>query len=69
VTLFISSGDQALKKLRDLKHWTALVAACPLYAHWLDGEPITDVLPWAAPSTVTDVSSWAAFRWRQGSSV
>jgi len=45
VTLFISSGDQALKKLRDLKHWTALVAACPLYAHWLDGEPITDVLP------------------------
>ncbi len=45
VTLFISSGDQALKKLRDLKHWMALVAACPLYAHWLDGEPITDVLP------------------------
>jgi 2-polyprenyl-6-methoxyphenol hydroxylase-like FAD-dependent oxidoreductase len=45
VTLFISSGDQALKKLRDLKHWTALVAPCPLYAHWLDGEPITDVLP------------------------
>jgi hypothetical protein len=23
---------------------TALVAACPLHAHWLDGEPITDVL-------------------------
>ena len=45
VTLFISSGDQALKKLRDLKHWMALVAACPLCAHWLDGEPITDVLP------------------------
>jgi hypothetical protein len=22
LTLFISSGDQALKKLRDLKHWT-----------------------------------------------
>jgi 2-polyprenyl-6-methoxyphenol hydroxylase-like FAD-dependent oxidoreductase len=45
VTLFISSGDQALKKLRDPKHWTALIAACPLHAHWLDGEPITDVLP------------------------
>ena len=45
VTVFISSGDQALKKFRDLKHWTALVAACPLHAHWLDGEPITDVLP------------------------
>jgi 2-polyprenyl-6-methoxyphenol hydroxylase-like FAD-dependent oxidoreductase len=45
VTVFISSDDHALKKLRDLKHWTALVAACPLHAHWLDGEPITDVLP------------------------
>ena len=44
VTVYISSGDQALKKLRDPKHWTALVAACPLHAHWLDGEPITDVL-------------------------
>src|SRR5258708_39957949 len=31
-------------KLRDSKHWTALVAACPFHAHWLDGEPITDVL-------------------------
>ncbi len=45
VTVFISSGDQALKKLRDPKHWTALVAACPLHAHLLDGEPITDELP------------------------
>jgi 2-polyprenyl-6-methoxyphenol hydroxylase-like FAD-dependent oxidoreductase len=45
VTVFISSGDQALKKLRDPKHWMALIAACPLHAHWLDGEPITDVLP------------------------
>ena len=44
VTVFISSSDQTLKKLRDPKHWTALVAACPLHAHWLDGEPITDVL-------------------------
>ncbi len=39
VTVFISSNDQALKKLRDPKHWTALVAACPLHAHCLDGEP------------------------------
>jgi flavin-dependent dehydrogenase len=44
VTVYISSGDQALKKLRDPKHWTALVAGCPLHAHWLDGDPITDVL-------------------------
>jgi 2-polyprenyl-6-methoxyphenol hydroxylase-like FAD-dependent oxidoreductase len=51
VTLFISSGDKALKKLRDPKHWTALVAACPLHAHWLDGEPITGVLPMAGGTT------------------
>jgi 2-polyprenyl-6-methoxyphenol hydroxylase-like FAD-dependent oxidoreductase len=44
VTVVFSSGDHALKKLRNPKHWAALVAACPLHAHWLDGEPITDVL-------------------------
>jgi 2-polyprenyl-6-methoxyphenol hydroxylase-like FAD-dependent oxidoreductase len=44
VTVFISSRDSALKKLRDPKHWTALIAACPSHAHWLDGEPITEVL-------------------------
>ena len=44
VTVYVSSGDSALKRLRDPKHWTALIAACPLHAHWLDGEPITDVL-------------------------
>jgi flavin-dependent dehydrogenase len=47
VTVVISSGDQALKKLRNPKPWAALVAACPLHAHWLDGEPITDVLSMA----------------------
>ncbi len=45
VTVFIFSGDEALKELRHLESWTALVGACPLHAHWLDGEPITDVLP------------------------
>ncbi len=44
VTVFIFSGDQAMKALRDPRNWTALVAACPLHAHWLDGEPISDVL-------------------------
>ncbi len=45
VTVFIFSGDPALKALRDPARWTALVGACPLHAHWLDGEPITEVLP------------------------
>lgn len=44
VTVFISSGDPALKALRHPPQWTALVSACPLHAHWLDGEPLTDVL-------------------------
>lgn len=45
VTVFISSGDQMLKKLRDPQHWTALIAACPLHCHWLDGTAITGVRP------------------------
>jgi flavin-dependent dehydrogenase len=43
VTLFISAGDRPLKRLRDPDLWTSVVAACPLQAHCLDGEPITGV--------------------------
>ncbi len=42
--VYISTGDQALKRLRDADRWTSVVAACPLHAHWLEGEPITGVL-------------------------
>jgi 2-polyprenyl-6-methoxyphenol hydroxylase-like FAD-dependent oxidoreductase len=44
LTVYISAGDAALKKLRETRHWNALVGACPLHAHWIEGEPITDVL-------------------------
>lgn len=47
VTVFIASDDKPLKALRDVDRWTRLVEACPLQAHWLKGEPITDVLPMA----------------------
>ena len=47
VTLYASSGDAAAKQLRHAAKWTAVVAACPAHAHWLDGEPISDVLPMA----------------------
>jgi flavin-dependent dehydrogenase len=47
VTLFVSSGDQPLKSLRHADRWAAAVATCPLHAHWLDGVPISDVLPMA----------------------
>ena len=45
VTLYASAGDRPLKALRDPAQWTALVRACPRHAHWLDGEPITAVMP------------------------
>jgi 2-polyprenyl-6-methoxyphenol hydroxylase-like FAD-dependent oxidoreductase len=43
VTVYIAAGDSALKGLHDLGPWTALVAACPLHAHLLEGQPITDI--------------------------
>lgn len=45
VTVYVSSRDQALKELRHPAKWTALIGSCPLHAHLLDGEPLTDVLP------------------------
>jgi 2-polyprenyl-6-methoxyphenol hydroxylase-like FAD-dependent oxidoreductase len=45
VTLYAASGDRRLKALRDPVRWSAVVAACPLHAHWLEGEPITGVAP------------------------
>jgi 2-polyprenyl-6-methoxyphenol hydroxylase-like FAD-dependent oxidoreductase len=47
VTLVGSSRDRPLTRLRDAQRWTALVAACPLQAHWLAGEAITGILPMA----------------------
>jgi hypothetical protein len=47
VTLFGSSDDRLLTRLRAVDRWTTVMAACPLHAHWLDGEPITDVVPMA----------------------
>lgn len=47
VTVFGNSGDAPLKAIRDERVYSAVVGACPLQAHWLDGEPITGVLPMA----------------------
>jgi 2-polyprenyl-6-methoxyphenol hydroxylase-like FAD-dependent oxidoreductase len=44
VTVLGAAGDRPLKRLRKADAWTAVVRACPLQAHWLEGEPITDVL-------------------------
>lgn len=45
VTLWAPGGDAPLKRFADPDVFEAVVRACPLHAHWLDGQPITDVLP------------------------
>ena len=47
ITVFGGSGDAPLKAVRDSEVFTRVVAACPRQAHWLDGTPITGVLPMA----------------------
>jgi 2-polyprenyl-6-methoxyphenol hydroxylase-like FAD-dependent oxidoreductase len=47
VTLFSSSKNKAMRALRDPATFHRVVAACPGQAHWLDGEPITPILPMA----------------------
>jgi 2-polyprenyl-6-methoxyphenol hydroxylase-like FAD-dependent oxidoreductase len=51
VTTYISAGDQPLKRMRDLDAWTSVVQACPAHAHWLEGEPASDLM---AMGGVTD---------------
>jgi flavin-dependent dehydrogenase len=43
VGIVISSGDRPLKRMREPDAWTAVLKACPLQAHWLEGEPISGV--------------------------
>jgi len=47
VTVFTVTGDRPLTALRDTDCFERVVRACPLQAHWLDGEPLTGVLPMA----------------------
>ncbi len=47
VTLFGLTRDTPLKALRSADVFDRVVRACPLQAHWLDGQPITDVLAMA----------------------
>jgi 2-polyprenyl-6-methoxyphenol hydroxylase-like FAD-dependent oxidoreductase len=45
LTIFTATGDRPLKRLRAVAAWTKVVQACPLQAPWLEGEPITEILP------------------------
>jgi 2-polyprenyl-6-methoxyphenol hydroxylase-like FAD-dependent oxidoreductase len=44
VAVYISSGDRPLKRMREADAWRAVVEACPLHAHWLEGEPISGMM-------------------------
>ncbi len=42
VGIITSSRDTALRGLRDVDRWTAVVRSLPLVAHWVDGEPLDE---------------------------
>jgi 2-polyprenyl-6-methoxyphenol hydroxylase-like FAD-dependent oxidoreductase len=44
VTVYVSAGDRAMKAVRDAEAWSALVRACPAHAHWIDHEPVTEMI-------------------------
>ncbi len=45
VTLYTAAADRPLKRLRHARAFSAVVGALPRHAHWLEGEPLTGVLP------------------------
>jgi 2-polyprenyl-6-methoxyphenol hydroxylase-like FAD-dependent oxidoreductase len=45
ITLFATAHDRVFKQARDPDRFVSVVRACPLHAHWLDGEVTTGVLP------------------------
>jgi flavin-dependent dehydrogenase len=46
-TLYGLSDDKALRKVRDVEVYERVMQACPLHAHWIDGEPMTDIISMA----------------------
>jgi 2-polyprenyl-6-methoxyphenol hydroxylase-like FAD-dependent oxidoreductase len=45
VTLYGAAADAPLKRFRHAPVWDAVMRACPAHAHWLEGEPLTPVMP------------------------
>jgi 2-polyprenyl-6-methoxyphenol hydroxylase-like FAD-dependent oxidoreductase len=43
VTVYRRADDAALRPVRDPEVFDRVVRACPLHAHWLEGEPIRDI--------------------------
>ena len=47
LTMYGAASDLQLKAFKDPEKFTKVVRACPMQQHWLDGEPISDVLTMA----------------------
>jgi 2-polyprenyl-6-methoxyphenol hydroxylase-like FAD-dependent oxidoreductase len=47
ITLYSTSKNKKMRALRDPVTFHRVVAACPQQAHWLDGKPLTPILPMA----------------------
>ncbi len=47
LTMYGASDDLPLKAFKDPEKFTKVARACPMQQHWLNGEPITDVLSMA----------------------
>jgi 2-polyprenyl-6-methoxyphenol hydroxylase-like FAD-dependent oxidoreductase len=47
ITLFGPSADHEVRGLRDPERFERVVRACPLHAHWLEGEPFTEIVTMA----------------------
>ncbi|MFW2334268.1 FAD-dependent oxidoreductase [Ilumatobacter sp.] len=43
VTLYGLSDDKSLRSFRDPDVYERVIRACPMHAHWLDGQPITEL--------------------------
>ena len=43
VTVYARADDRALRPLRHPDVFDRVLRACPLHAHWIDGEPIRDI--------------------------
>lgn len=46
-TLYALSDDKPLRRLRDPEVFEAVLRECPEHAHWIDGEPISDMVSMA----------------------
>jgi hypothetical protein len=49
------AGDAPLKALRHRPVWEKVARSIPHVAHWIDGEPLTDVL--ARPASWTGIAA------------